>query len=237
MPVRLPARRARRPPRALGLAVVGIPLACAILSPRYAAYAATPPFLSIDVRQFQFIKSRSGPVDYYTVVDDPVDGPYLRASYQPPMRTAVLGYEMPATFRSSGRVLRWKWRVLAFPKDGNECFSGHEDSAAVVYVTWRRGLIFYTLKYVWSPVGPKGQVCGRKRNLFLAQDTIILESGGALQAWVSEGIDLNTDFRNHFCDGKADAPVPELIGIGIMSDGDQTRTSSIADYGHFELDP
>ena len=237
MPVRIHTDRTRRPPLVLALGALGITLACAILSLGSTAFAATPPLLYIDMRQFQIVKSRSGLVDYYTVVDDPVDGLFIHASYHAPLRTAVLGYEVPETFRSSVRVLRWKWRVLAFPKDGNECSAGHEDSAAVVYVTWRRGLKFYTVKYVWSTAGSKGNVCDGKRSLFLAQDTVILESGGALKVWVPEGIDLKVDFRNHFCDGKVDAPVPELIGIGIMSDGDQTRSSSIADYGHFELEP
>jgi hypothetical protein len=215
---------------------LGLAFACAFLALSPSAWADVPPVLTVDAHEFQVVKSKSGPVNYYTVIDDP-GGAYIHANYQPPQKTAVLGYEIPEKSRSSARFLRWRWRVVASPKDGNECAAGKEDSAAVVYVSWKRDLRFYALKYVWSTVGAKGAVCGRKRNPFLAQDTVILETGGPLNAWVNETIDLNAEFRAHFADGRADAVVPALLGVGIMSDGDQTKSESVADYDQFSLSP
>ena len=88
---------------------------------------------------------------------------------------------------------------------------------------------------MWSSVGPKGWTCDRKRNLFLAQDTVILESGGPTNVWQAEEIDLKKEFRRHFEDGNVDAAVPDFQGVGLMSDGDQTQSDSAADYGNFVI--
>ena len=172
---------------------------------------------------------------YYSVVRDPAM-PYIRGRYKPPMQTAVLGWQVPDSARGAARTLKWKWRAEALPTGGNECDGKKADSAAVVYATWKRGLKYYTLKYVWSSVGPRGSTCDQKRNPFMAQDTIILESGGPTDQWKTEEIDLKGDFRRHFEDGKMDADVPDFIGIGVMSDGDQTKTESAADYAQFVVE-
>jgi hypothetical protein len=147
----------------------------------------------------------------------------------------VLGYEIPEGLRQGVRTLSWRWRAQAFPVGGNECGKGKSDSAAVVYVTWRRGLRWYSLKYVWSATAKRGAVCERKRNPFRAQDTIVLESGGAVNEWRSVRLDPDAEFRKHFEDGNASAEVPDLIGVGLMSDGDQTHSISSADYGDFVI--
>jgi hypothetical protein len=123
----------------------------------------------------------------------------------------------------------------ALPAGGNECVRGKGDSAAVVYATWRRGLRYYTLKYVWTTLAKKGAVCDSKRNPFVAQDTIVLRSGGTLDVWLDEEIDLREDFRKHFEDGNPSASVPDFMGVGIMTDGDQTKSESSADFGTFLL--
>jgi len=122
------------------------------------------------------------------------------------------------------------------PHGGDECKRGKADSAAVVYVSWKRGLRYYTLKYVWSAVGARGAVCDKKRNPLVAQDTIILESGAPLGEWKPVNVDLRAEFRQHFEDGAVDADVPDLFGIGLMSDGDQTESVSSADFADFTLE-
>ena len=114
---------------------------------------------------------------------------------------------------------------------------GRGDSAAVVYVTWKRGLRWYSLKYVWSAVGPKGATCDKKRNPFRAKDTVIVESGPPLGEWRSVQMSPDVEFQNHFEDGDPTASVPDLVGVGIMSDDDQTNSPSEADYADFVLVP
>jgi hypothetical protein len=188
--------------------------------------------LAVACTQWRVIERESGPEDYYEVVHgSPIS--FIRGRYRPPAKTTVLGYQIPDEDRSKVRSVRWQWRAMALPRGGNECEGGKEDSAAVVYFTYKRGLRWYTLKYVWSAVGAKGNVCGRKRNPLVAQDTIILETGGPLGEWMAETIDLDAQFRAHF--GGDD--VPDLQGLGLMTDGDQTRSQSAADYGGFVLSP
>jgi DUF3047 family protein len=184
--------------------------------------------------QWRIVARESGPDNYYVIVHDP-EMSFVRGRYAPPEKTAVLGYQIADGERSKVRTLRWKWRAVSLPRGGNECAEGRQDSAAVVYVTYKRMFRWYTLKYVWSSVGPKGVTCDRHRNPFSAQDTVILESGGPTGEWKTEDIDLRAEFRAHFEDGRADADVPPLVGVGLMSDGDATKSVSAADYADFVL--
>jgi len=189
----------------------------------------------LPVADFRVVERESGPTNYYRLFKD-ADPPFIRAEYHPPYETTVLGVQVPDADRASARALSWRWRAVTLPKGGNECEAGKGDSAAVVYVSWRRTLRWYALKYVWSAVGPKGAVCDKKSNPFMAQDTVVLQSGAPLNAWRSERIDLKAEFRRHFENGDPQASVPDFLGVGIMSDGDQTRSDSSADYADFVLE-
>jgi Protein of unknown function (DUF3047) len=186
------------------------------------------------VESFRVVERESGPVNYYRVFKD-ADPPFIHAEYRPPYATTVLGLQVPDDDRASAHVLSWRWRAVTLPRGGDECSEGKGDSAAVVYVSWRHTLRWYALKYVWSAVGPKGATCDRKSNPFMAQDTVVLESGAPLNEWKTERIDLKAEFRKHFADGDASADVPDFLGIGLMSDGDQTHSYSSADYADFVL--
>ncbi len=190
--------------------------------------------VSIDAKQWQLVKRESGPVNYYSVVTED-DQSFVRAQYAPGMKTAVLGYQVADGDRGRIKKVKWKWRARELPTGGDECVPGRGDSAAVVYLTWKRGLRYYTLKYVWSTVGQVGRVCDSKRNPFVAQNTIIRRSGGPTGSWISEEIDLASEYRRHFEGGDPNADVPSFVGLGLMSDGDQTRSASAADYSSFVL--
>lgn len=190
--------------------------------------------ITIAADQWKLIQRQSGPVNYYTVVREGGVS-FLRSNYVPPMKTAVMGWQTPEEDRRKIKRVRWTWRVLELPAGGDECTPSKADSAAVVYLTWKSGLRYYTLKYVWSSVGKKNRVCDSKRTPFVAQDTVILESGGPLRMWKTAEIDLAKSFRHHFEGGDPKAEVPDFVGIGLMSDGDQTNSRSSADFGTFTL--
>ncbi|MBS2031805.1 MAG: DUF3047 domain-containing protein [Deltaproteobacteria bacterium] len=191
--------------------------------------------LVFDMHKFEAVKQDSGPVNYYTVVEDPDVGPYIHSEYKPPYETMTRGYAVPEGLRKAFHKLSWKWRAIALPEGGNECAKDKGDSAAVIYVTWRRGLKWYAIKYVWSAVGPKGVTCDKKGFLVRAQETVIQETGGPVNTWVTEEIDLDAEFRKHFENGDPKADVPDFMGVGIMSDGDQTHSRSSADFAKFVL--
>jgi hypothetical protein len=190
--------------------------------------------LRAPVEQWRLIDSQSGPVNYYTLQRE-AERAFIRGSYQPPNKKAVLGFEVPEASRGRMRRLEWNWRAIKLPAQADECNSKKGDSPAVVYVTWRRMLRWYSLKFVWSATRPRGTVCDRRRNAFVAQDTVVLQSGGPLGVWKPESIDLASLYREHFEDGDKDADVPPLIGLGVMTDGDQTKTESTGDYADFVL--
>ena len=76
-----------------------------------------------------------------------------------------------------------------------------------------------------------GQVCNKTRNPFVVSDSIVLRRGGGGSRWQEEAIDPDALFREHF-----GADVPELQGVGILTDGDQTKRVSVADYAGFTLE-
>ncbi len=172
---------------------------------------------------------------YYALKRDAA-GAYVHADYRPGMTAARLALELPAAAREGHHVLRWRWRALVLPSGGDECAAGKGDSAASVYVGWRRGLRWYGLKYAWSAVGKKGAVCDSRRNPFLVGDAVLLESGGPLGTWTDERVDLEAEFRAHFAGGDPKAEVPPLVGIALLTDGDQTGSPSSADFGGFALE-
>jgi hypothetical protein len=189
----------------------------------------------IDVHAFRVVDSYSGPVSYYRIIEDPQEA-FIRAVYRPPLETVTLGAEVPEQLRGRVKRLHWRWRAQVLPRGGDECRDGpYGDSAASVYVSWKRGLKWYTIKYVWSAVGQKGKVCAEKRNLFVVQDTVILETEGPLGVWRDEDIDPSAEFRRHFENNDPHADVPDFVGIGLMSDGDQTHSISAADFTGFGL--
>jgi hypothetical protein len=187
----------------------------------------------VAARSFQLVERASGPVNYYSVAPGPPE--HVHSHYQPGFETAVVGYAASEA-QARATKLSWRWRAITLPVGGDECRAGKGDSAAVVYVSWKRGLRYYTLKYVWSGAGTRGAVCDKKRNPFLAQDTVIVESGAPLGEWKSVRLDLQAEFRKHFENGDATAEVPDFFGIGLMSDGDQTRSVSSADFAEFKLE-
>jgi hypothetical protein len=196
---------------------------------------AAPTETRLDVHQFRIVERESGPTNYYSIVDDPVE-PFIRARYRPEFETAVFGVKLPESTRRAMH-LHWNWRARSIPRDPGMCNarSGLEDTAALLYAIWKKDFRWYTIRYVWSAQAAKGSVCNGKRNLFLAEDTVVLESGEGTGAWVSEDVDLPAEFRRHFASGDPQANVPDFVGIGLMTDGDQTHSESAADYADFVL--
>lgn len=190
---------------------------------------------ALDVRAFRPVEGPpSGPAVYYRVFEER-DGTVLRGAYEPGMQSVTMGIELPEQLRSRARVVRWAWRARVVPERGDECRGGLGDSAASVSIAFKRGMKWYILKYVWSGASPLGAVCDRKRSIFLARDTIVLERGDPRDEWVDEVVDIRRAFVDHFADGDRSAEVPDLVGIGIATDGDQTASESGAEWARFEV--
>jgi len=186
----------------------------------------------VEVGAFRVLTRDSGPHNYYRLV---TEGPetFIRGVYMPGLETVTLFAPVADELHRGVRLFKFRWRVHALPRGGNECQDGHGDGAANVYITWKSGLRWYSIKLDWSSVAPAGATCNVIRNPFLASDSVILRSGPPIGVWQEEEVDPDALFRAHFEGGDPTAEVPELQGIGILTDGDQTQSLSVADYAGF----
>lgn len=195
------------------------------------ALAAQPGTIAVEPKDFHVVERESGPINYYRTLTKGQTS-FVRGEYRPGLATVVLGFQIPSSDAAKVRSLTWRWRAVTLPRGGDGCTSGKRDSAATVYLTWKRALRWYTIKYVWTTVGTKGATCDKKRNPLVAQDTVVMEVGEPLE-WRSESVDLPGEFRRHFAGGDANADIPDFKGIAIMTDGDDTKSESAGDYADF----
>jgi DUF3047 family protein len=188
--------------------------------------------VALDIRAFQVVKQSSGPDDYYKVESGP-DGTYLAARYRPPFDTMVRGIEAPQEFRRTLAGVRWRWRVRAFPKGGDDCNPDVGDAAAGVFATFKAGLKVMVIKYVWNSVGKANRSCELANNLFFAKREVVVRSGGEVDTWHTETVNPRADFVRYF-GGKLE-DVPDFVALGVLTDGDATNSRSEADYADFVL--
>src|SRR4030081_2820257 len=164
----------------------------------------------LDVHEFRVLGEDYDPENpsretktYYRTIDG-AEQSFIHGVYVPPKDTVTLFHGVPVQVRQGVRAMSWRWRAVALPRNGNECVGGLGDSAAAVYVTWKRGLRWYSLKFVWSTDAPVGATCNRIRNPFVASDSIVLRSGPPTDCWEEETVDPEELFRQHF-----DNDIPE----------------------------
>jgi len=166
---------------------------------------------------FTVFKEDSGPVNYYSVGSE--EGvPILRGVYRPPLGNVVLKAEVPEQARHTASSVSWRWRVHAFPRDGNDCGPGQSDSAASVFLAFKAGLKLMVIKYAWSTIGTVGQSCQSNRGWFFDRDTVLVQVGGPLEVWSSYSVDPRREFVKHY-GGKLE-DVPDLVAIGLMTADD-----------------
>ena len=129
-------------------------------------------------------------------------------------------------------ILSWRWRARGLPENGDERIGEKNDSAVAVYVVLDQNFfrIPKTLKYVWSTTLPIGTE--HRREGIGRPNVIVLETGpGKLGEWVTESVNVYEDFIRNF--GKK--PPKSAIGIGVLTDGNATRTDSQGDYDDFVI--
>jgi len=88
---------------------------------------------------------------------------------------------------------------------------------------------YATLMYVWSNQRPVGSVIHNPRTDRIRK--IVVESGTqGLEQWRNYERDIRADFEHAF----GEAP-GALVGIGVMTDSDNTRSNTVAWYGPIAL--
>ena len=119
--------------------------------------------------------------------------------------------------------------VLTFEGDRSK-FSAKNATLSELALTFTgEPLPYATLMYVWGTDGAPGSVIVSKRTDRIRK--LVLESGPQhLDRWLDYERDIKADFETAF----GEAP-GALVGIGIMTDTDNTRGQTLAWYGPIKL--
>ena len=131
-------------------------------------------------------------------------------------------------------ILTWCWRATSLPPGGNERVNHLNDSAAGLYVLFSRNFlgIPQQIKYVWSSTLPQGTVDRRKK--WARPYFFVLESGPEhVGRWRFEQVDLLADFRRVY----GGRPRNRSLGIGVLTDGNNTESHVAADYADLRAWP
>ena len=164
----------------------------------------------------------------YTVASENGDR-FLRAVAQP--QSTQIGVPVKAVV-DEYPVLSWRWRVDEVPVGADERAAATNDSAAGVYVVFKGpfgGLIPRAIKYVWSAREPRGAEFPSPG--YSTAHIVVLESGNeAVGQWRTETVNVAADYRRLF---KADPP--ELQGVAVLTDADDTGSRAAADYDDFRF--
>jgi Protein of unknown function (DUF3047) len=119
--------------------------------------------------------------------------------------------------------------ILAFDGDRSRFSAKNAMLSELSHVLTGEPLPYATLMYVWSNKRPPGSVITSSRTDRIRK--IVVESGTAnLNQWLDYERNIRADFEKAFGE-----PPGALVGIGIMTDSDNTRTTARAWYGRVDL--
>jgi hypothetical protein len=131
-------------------------------------------------------------------------------------------------------ILTWCWRANALPPGGDERITETNDSAAGLYVIFHENWfgLPIQIKYVWSTTLPVGTI-GRRD--MIARPYFFVEQSGdeSLGQWEFEQVDIVADYDRVF----DEIPKNRTLGIGVLTDSNNTHTYAEADYADFRVWP
>lgn len=119
--------------------------------------------------------------------------------------------------------------VLAFEGDRSRFSAGDAMLSELVRTLTGEEMPYATLMYVWCNRCAPGTLITSPRTNRIRK--LVLESGGKnLNQWLDYDRDIRADYERAF----GEAP-GALVGVGIMTDSDNTRTTARAWYGPVRL--
>ena len=128
-------------------------------------------------------------------------------------------------------ILTWSWRPREFPKGGDERQASGNDSVLAVYmlVPYSRVAGPKAVKYIWSEKVPVDTHL--TSNSGLTQVRVLRSGTEGRGEWRQEKVNVLEDYRKYF--DTQDAPKP--IGIAVLTDADDTKSSASGDYADFKM--
>jgi hypothetical protein len=188
-------------------------------------------WIAVKPEMFSKIDKLSGAGNYYTILSDSLGGHLIHADYHPLHPVVKLGYAIPATISTDGKIA-WDWRIITPPHGSSEKINGKNDSGCSVYLIFNELLMTYIIKYVYSETLPVGTVVIKdlmnpmqKMYMIVAGSLKISSPGNWEHVETNYRGDFKLLFKKNVC--------PPLAGIGILSDGDQTSSEVVAEYRNF----
>lgn len=150
-------------------------------------------------------------------------------------------------------ALRFSWKVASLPAEADLGSRDHDDAPVRVVLAFEgdrqrfaprdamlnelvravtgEEMPYATLMYVWCNTREPGTVLSSPRTSRIRK--IVVESGGQrLDHWLEYERDVRADYERAFGE-----PPGALVGIGIMTDTDNTRGQTTAWYGPLRLAP
>jgi hypothetical protein len=139
--------------------------------------------------------------------------------------------EVPDWDLNTYPVLAWSWRPREFPKGADERQASTNDSVLAVYmlVPYSRIAGPKAVKYIWSEKVPVGTHLTSNNGLTQVR---VLRSGAVGRGdWQQEKVNVLEDYRKYF-DARE---TPKPIGIAVLTDADDTKSSAAGDYAEFKI--
>ncbi|NLD91943.1 MAG: DUF3047 domain-containing protein [Fibrobacter sp.] len=184
--------------------------------------------------QFTKIDKLSGDKNYYEIMISDSGMEYIHSHYDPKKKVVRYGYQLPDTMQNVEYV-SWLWRVETPPVGADERINGLNDSGCAVYLIFKDKIKTYCIKYVYSSVVPKGTIIRKDPALYPIQQMymVVADTWSAKDKgeWKKVVVNVKSDFKKIYKVDKC----PELKGIGILSDGDATKSVVVADYAEFKI--
>lgn len=173
-------------------------------------------------------RSKRPPFEYFLMSEG--SQVFLRGTSPPGADARVIHKEIAWSVQEYP-WFRWRWRVQRFAEGATMSDSKKEDAAAAVYVTIKSGVRAYVIKYMWATTDPIGSSYEKGRwNPTGSLRALVIRSGGALNEWHTENRNLSQDFETLF---KKKMPTTNAAGIGVLVDGDLTKSEPSADFDDF----
>ena len=119
--------------------------------------------------------------------------------------------------------------VLVFEGDRSKFSAKNAMLSELAHTMTGEPLPYATLMYVWCNSRPSGTVITSPRTDRIRE--IVVESGAKnINMWMDYERNIRADYEKAFGE-----PPGALVGIGIMTDSDNTRTTTRAWYGQIKL--
>ena len=120
--------------------------------------------------------------------------------------------------------LSWQWRVIEFPRGGDERYKKTGDSAAAIYVIFPGLIRPDNIKYVWSTSLPISTTTESPYNS-KTKIVVLRNQSSPTGTWVSEKVNVYEDYKRLF-----GSEPNQVKAIGLMSDSDNTESTAKAHY-------